>query len=489
MHRENHNPSSIIFQRLQAEEALKELARKNVRIHIASTVRTVWRERAFLVRLSVLGFVLGVLIAFLVPARYTSTARLMPPDNQSGSSLAVAASMAASRESGGFGELAANLLGGKSTSDVFVGIFESRTVQNQIVEQFDLKRVYGLRYMEDARLILASHVGISVDRKTQFITISVTDNSPERAGGIAKAYIDQLDRLVSELSTSSARRERIFLEGRLAQVNQGLQAAEKEFSQFASKNSAVDIKEQEKAMVGAAASLQGQLMFARSELEGIRQIYTDSNARVRSLKARIEELQSQLEKFGGKNQPNTLGPESDAEVLYPSIRKLPLLGVTYADLYRRAKVQEAVYEVLTQEYELAKVQEAREIPTVKVLDPPDIPEKKKSPPRLLIAISTTFLACIGGIVFVLGSKSWNDRAPSDLGKAVATEIWIDLKERRFLNSANGASHEPAANPGNSLRHKRSIFSFLELHNATHNGNRSHSSSDYVSEEEPCEKSS
>jgi len=468
---------------LQAEQALRELKRERFSPPIASSVRALWSERAFLVRLSVLGFVVGAAIAFLIPARYTSTTRLMSPDNQSGTSLA--ASMAASRGVGGFGEIAADVLGLKSNSDVFVSILSSRTVQNQIINKFDLQRTYGARYMEDARRALARRVGIAVDRKSQVITISVTDKDPQRAEGIASAYVDDLNRLVSELSTSAARRERLFLESRLEQVNKDLGVAEREFSQFASKNSAVDIKEQEKAMVDAAATLQGQMMVARSELEGIRQIYTDSNARVRGLKARIAELQSQLEKFGGKEQTSPVGADTDAATFYPSIRKLPLLGVTYADLYRRTRVQESVFEVLTQEYELAKVQEAREIPTVKVLDPADIPEKKSFPPRLLIGISTTLLACLGGIVAVLGSRNWYERDPHDLSKTVATEIWIDLKERRFLNSVNGTSHEPAADSGGTLRPKRSLLSFLGWSNKPHNGNGSHRA--YASEENRRDK--
>jgi capsule polysaccharide export protein KpsE/RkpR len=349
MRREDHNPASIILQRLQAEEALKEWKRKKVRPRIAGNVRAVWSQRAFLVRLSGLGFLLGAVIAFIVPVRYTSTARLMPPDNRSGSSLAVAASLAASQGTGGLGEIASDLLGAKGVSDVFVGILSSRTIQNQIINQFELRRIYGLRYMEDARLALASHVGISVDRKNQILSISVSDHSPQRAQAMAEAYIDQLNRLVTELSTSSARRERNFLEGRLQQVNQELETAEKEFSRFASKKGAIDIKEQGKAMVAAAATLQGQLMFARSELEGMRQIYTDSNSRVRALNARIAELQSQLEKFGGKAQANPPGSDIDAAAPYPSIRELPLLGVTYADLSRRTKVQEEIYEILTQD--------------------------------------------------------------------------------------------------------------------------------------------
>ena len=490
MHRETHNPASAIFHRLQAEDALKEATRNKIRLSIANNVRTVWSGRAFLVRLAILGFVLGVLFALLMASRYTSTTRLMPPESDSGSSLAMAAaSIAASHGAGNFSDIAGDLLGLKSTSDVFIGILGSRTVQNQIIEQFDLKRVYGVHLMQDARRKLESCAAISIDHKNQIITISVTDKSPQRAQAIAKAYVDELNRLVSELSTSSARRERIFLASRLEQVNQDLESAEKEFSQFASKNSTIDIKEQGRAMVEAAANLQGQLMFSRSELEGLRRVYADSHVRVLAAKARIAELQSQLEKFGGKDQGAALGPDSNAAALYPSIRKLPLLGVKYADLYRRTKVEESLYELLTQEYELAKLQEAREIPTVKVLDPADLPEKKSSPPRLLIAISTMFLAGMGGVVTLVGSRVWKEKDPKDLSKAVATEIWIDLKEKRFLNPVNGASNAPKTTSLDSSRRKVSTFSSLDLNEDSHNGNGSHSSADYGSEKERYEEKS
>ena len=484
MRQNDQNPATIIFQRLQAEKALKEFAREEVRRRLASGVRTVWSQRTFLVRLSVLGLGLGLLVAFLIPARYTSTTRLMSPDNQAGSSLGmVASSMGATRG----GEIANGLLGLKSTSDVFVGILTTRTVQDQIIEQLNLKSVYGVQRMQDARAALASRTGISVDRKSQIITISVTDHDPKLAAAIGEAHVAELNRLVAELSTSSARRERMFLEERLKAVSEDLEAAEKEFSQFSSKNTAVDIKEQGKAMVDAAAILQGQYIAAQAELEGLKQIYTDNNVRVRAVSARIEELKRQLEKLGGKGEEAAEASGKSADYLYPSIRKLPLLGVTYADLYRRTRVQEAVYELLTQEYELAKVQEAKEIPIVKVVDAADIPEEKTFPPRRLIGISTMFLAFIGGIVFLIGSKSWKEKDPRDLSKAIAAEIWIDLKEKRLLNSVNGVSHEQETNSSGSPHLRRSIFSFLGLNNARHNGNGFSSSPSHISEEELSEK--
>lgn len=480
---EKSTPSSIIFQRLRAERALKQLERDQARIRFADKVRVLWRQRTFLFRLSMLGLLVGLAIAFCIPVQYSSTARLMPPSFQPASSLAIPAASVASA-SGSTG-IAGDLFGLRSASELLVGILQSRPVQDPIIEQFDLKRAYRVSRMADARAALASRVSLNVDRKNQIVTIAVTDRSPQRAHDIATAYVDRLNLLVSELSTSSARRERIFLEGRLRQVNADLENAERQFSQFASKNSAIDVKEQGKTLVETAAAIQGQLISAQSELEEMRQIYSDTNIRVRTLKARIAELQSQLAKLGGKNPAGTLGPDGATGDLYLSISKLPLLGMTYADLYRRVKLQEAVFEELTREYELAKVQEAREIPTVKVLEPPDVPENKTFPPRVLIGVSTALAACLGGIIFLLASKSWQNRHTDDLGNVVLSEIWVDLKEKRFLNSVSGESHKPEADSSTSLGRKIGISSFLGLSNAVHS-NGSYSTSDFNSAEERAE---
>ncbi len=413
------------------EPETRESSRKAI-----ASLTLLWDQRRLLFRVSLYSLLASTLAAFLIPARYESTARLMPTDNQSGSGLAMAAA-AMSGATSGLGGLAGDFLGLKSTSDVFVGILGSRTVQDKLIQQFDLKKLYGDRRMEDARKDLANHTAISVDRKSQFITITVTDKSPQRAAAMAQAYVDELNRLVSELSISSARRERIFLEGRLQAVSQDLESAEKNFSQFASKNTAIDVKEQGKAMVEAAATLQGQLIAAESELQGLKQIYNDNNVRVRSMKARVDELKHQLDKMGGKGESMTEVSAQPSDSLYPSIRKLPLLGVTYANLYRHTKIQEAVLETLTKEYEIAKVQEVREIPTVKVLDSANVSDKKSFPPRLLIMFLGTFLAgCFGGL-YVLGSSSWNAIDPQNPGKQFATKVWVDLKASAPWTSKNG----------------------------------------------------
>jgi len=141
--------------------------------------------------------------------------------------------------------------------------------------------------------------------------------------------------------------------------------------------------------------LQGQLIGTESELEGLKQIYTDSNIRVRTAKARVAELRRQIEKMGGKDEVAFSEIEQGDASLYPSIRRLPLLGVKWSDLYRQTRVQEMVFQTLTQASELARVEEAKEIPSVKVLDSAVAPEKKSFPPRLLIMFLCTFLALAG----------------------------------------------------------------------------------------------
>jgi uncharacterized protein involved in exopolysaccharide biosynthesis len=389
---------------------------------MVARLRLLWSHRWWLFRVSLCALAASVLLAFLIPARYESTARLMPPDSPSSSGLALAAA-AMGGGAGGLGGIAGDVLGLKSTGDVFVGILGSRTVEDKLINQFGLKKLYGDSRMEDARRDLAERTAVSVDRKSQIIVVMVTDRSPQRAAAMAQAYIEELNRLVAELSTSSARRERIFLEGRLQAVSHDLEAAEKEFSQFASENMAVDIKEQGKAMFDAAASVQGQLIAAQSQYEGLRQIYTDNNAGVRTVKARIDELQHQLEKLGGKGESTVNVFAQPGESLYPSIRKLSLLGVSYADLYRRTKIQEAVFESLTKEYELAKVQEAKEIPSVRVLDAPNIPEKKSFPPRLLILVMGMAFALTAASTWVFGKTAWDQTDSSDPRKLFAREVF------------------------------------------------------------------
>ncbi len=408
-------------------------------------LRLVWNRRRFVWKSILVGLLIGTAIAFLLRPEYESYTRLMPPDDQSNRGLAMITALAGkSGGSGGGGGgagiagVASDLLGVKTTGALFVGILASRTVQDDVIGKFNLQKVYGDKRLEQARLDLTKHTTVVEDRKSGIITITVTDRSPQRAREIANEYVSELNRVVTQLSTSAAHREREFLENRLVTVKQDLENAEKQFSQFSSKSGAIDVKEQGKAMVEAAAILQGQMMAAQSELEGLRQIYADSNVRVRGAQARIAELQHQLQKLGGSPQNEVVAGSSEDNSIFPSIRRLPVLGVTYADLFREAKVEEVIFETLTQQFELAKVQEAKEVPSVKVLDPGSIPESRSFPPRLLLMALGGFLGCCIGISWLFATAMWTRMDPLDPRKLLAEEVFGTVAERTRTISNNGA---------------------------------------------------
>jgi capsule polysaccharide export protein KpsE/RkpR len=170
-------------------------------------------------------------------------------------------------------------------------------------------------------------------------------------------------------------------------VKQEPETAEKDFSRFFSKNAKLGVDVNGRAMVEEVVALQGKLIAVESELEGLGQVCTDNN----SVKARIEGLKHQLEKLGGKGEGATSISDQASDFIYPPIRELPRLGVIYTDLHRGTTIQETVLETFTREYNLVKIQEAKEIPRVKTLDTANIPDKKSFSSRLLFTIGVLCL--------------------------------------------------------------------------------------------------
>jgi uncharacterized protein involved in exopolysaccharide biosynthesis len=417
----------------------------------ADLLRLLWDRRRFLMRAAGIGLALCTLIAFLIPKTYTSTARLMPPDSQSSSALAMVTALAG-KTGAGLAGLTGDLLGLKTSGALFIGVLRSETAQDRIIQQFDLKKTYRAHTITDARKKLDENTDIVEDRKSGIITLRVTDHDAKRSAEIGNAYVDELNTLVAQLSTSAAHREREFLEGRLKVAKQDMDAASNQLAQFSSKNNTLDMQIEGKAMLDAAGSLAGQLIAAESQLQGLRQIYTDNNPRVRALNGRVAELRKELQKFGGTEQNsqansatqpnssllNTVDSSADKSASpFPSIRTLPLLGAKYADYYQQTKIQQTVFEMLTEQYELAKVQEAKETPSVKVLDPARVPENKSFPPRLLIISVGTLLAFAFSAVWVLAARAWAAVDPADPRKILALEIATTLQANRPWTSRNG----------------------------------------------------
>jgi uncharacterized protein involved in exopolysaccharide biosynthesis len=392
-----------------------------------SNAALLWEKRRVLLRAGTIAFVLSLTVACILPKQYESTTRIMPPEQTSGSAAMLAALAGKASGAGGLASLASGLLGGHGNDALFISLLRSGTVGGHLIDRFHLQQVYRKRYVEDTGKKLARNTAITEDAKSGVITIMVEDTDRGRARDLAAAYVDELNTLVARVNTSAARREREFIEQRLQAVGQNLEQAQNEMSEFSTKNAAIDIKEQTRAMVDAGARLQGQMVASQSELDSLQQIYGSQNVRVRAAEARVGTLRRELER-----ESNGTGVQPDEQpgeeaLPYPALRQLPALAVPWADLYRRIRVQETVYEMLSAQYETARIEEAKSIPTVSVIDPAGWPERKSSPHRLIITVVSTVLALVLVSLLLLVQRSWLAIPETDTRRVLAAQMAATIK--------------------------------------------------------------
>ena len=385
--------------------------------NVAHFLQACWAKRRMFLAICFVGTLISVLYAVALPNMYTSTTSLMPSGGGSPRSSLLSALSSSS---------AAAYLGGEVSGypnpKLFITILESRNVEDGLIGRLDLIRHYGAGNIEEARRSLEDATKFKEDEDTGVITVTVTAENPVFAANVARDYVDELNRVVSDNTTSAARRERIFLEGRVKDTKQQLDESAKELSQFSAKSGTIDVSSQAKSMVDEGLKLQAELIDGRSILAALRQTYSEDNVRVRAQEAHNAELQRQLEEMRGSMQGSNATVNADKPT-YPTAEELPKLGLTYYDLERKLTVEESLWEALTKEYESARVEEAAETPSVQVLDPANVPEGKSSPVRRRIvefgALMSLVLACV--VVFL--GMVWEGVTPEDELKKLITSVF------------------------------------------------------------------
>jgi uncharacterized protein involved in exopolysaccharide biosynthesis len=291
-------------------------------------------------------FVLSVIVSLILPKMYRATARVLAPRETGGG---ITALLSSSDES--LSNLAGNLLRTAAPAAQYVGILKSRTVADSLSLKFNLKELYGLEYSEDINKKLAKRSTIVISKKDQTIRISVEDRNPVRAAEMANAYVDLLDEINRKLSMTQGRRKRIFLEERLREVRESLEQAETNLKSFQKKYNLVAIQEQAKAAIEGAAEIKGQIIAARTELEVFKQFGTEKQIEALMLKAKIEELEKQLSAIEGGGQSDEaisgIIEKKNPSNYYIPFDKLPELSMQLVRLTREAKIEEKLFELLT----------------------------------------------------------------------------------------------------------------------------------------------
>jgi len=329
-------------------------------------------------------FAIAVLVAFVLPARYTSAVSFIPPSLSGSSSLASAMLGQIPMLAGGAGDLMGGL---KNPGDVYAGILDSRTVLDNLVKQFDLLRVYKVKKQSDADKILASFTKVTVDPKSSIVSLEVTARSPQLAHDLASAYMNELRQTNGRLALSQASQRRLFFQEQLIEEKNNLADAEVALKETEERSGLIAPAGQTATQIRIVAETQAQIAARQVQLAALRQYATEENPEVIRLRSEISNLQDQLGQLqkGGARSGSAI-PTS----------KVPSLELNYIRKERDVKYHETLFEMLARQYESARLDEAREAPVLQVLDSPSYPDTRSAPKRKIIISIGLFLGLIAG---------------------------------------------------------------------------------------------
>ena len=366
-------------------------------ITIIDYIRVLAKRRRMIFLVTVAACLVSLIYSLFLHNVYTARALLLPAQEDKGLMNAMMSQI------GGLSLLAGGGIGGTTTSDLYVSMLKSETIKDPIIEQFKLKDVYNSNSLTDIYATLDKNVSIVAGKKDSIVTISVEDHNPKRAAEIANAYVMELQKLTVALNISGAGQNRTFLQDRLAKAKVDLSTAEEALKTFQSKNKSINVTEQVKATIGGVAQLRAELALQEVKLSTLRRTLTDSNQKVKNLATSIEYLKRQIEKMEGNSGGSAI----------PSIGSMPALGQEYVRLFREVKIQETLVEILTRQYELARLSEAKDLSTFQVLQHAKAPDKKSKPKRALLVSITTFSAFIFSIFLAFIIESYDALPPEE----------------------------------------------------------------------------
>ena len=354
-------------------------------INLMDLLLVIAKHNRFILKLTGAAALLSVIYALLQPNIYTGKTVVMPPQQASSSASALLGQL------GGLAGMAGGAIGVKNPSDLYVGMLKSRTVADALIERFKLVDLFKAKTMEPVRGALAGNTVITAG-KDGFITIEYSDKDPKLAAALANAYVNELDRLTQTLAVTEAAKRRLFYEKQLKGVREGLDLAESAMKEMQEKTGVIQLEGQSKAILGAEAELRAQIAAKEVELSAMRSFATEQNPDFRRVEQILSSLHSQLTKLEHDNHANNVEMTSKG--------KIPELAVEYGHKMRDLKYYEKLFEFMTQQVLVAKIDEAKDAAIIQVVDKALVPEVKSKPKRASLVLLATILAFFVGIIWV-----------------------------------------------------------------------------------------
>jgi uncharacterized protein involved in exopolysaccharide biosynthesis len=319
--------------------------------------------------------VLALGVSFLIPPTYTAKTQFLPPQQQQSSASALIQSL------GSMGGLAAAATGLKNPADQYIAFLKTQSVLDAMVERFKLQERYETKFKTNARNELLINTKIQSGRDS-IIQLQVDDKDPVFAAEMANGYISELRKLMSRLSLTEAQQRRAFFENKVVEAKADLARSDR--SLRSTGVSATTLKSSPLAAVELVAKLKGAITAQEVKIGGMRGYLTESSPEIKQALVELNTLREQLAK-GEKDDRNL---------------NLGSLDDSYVERYRDYKYKETLYEMFSKQYELARIDEAREGAVIQVIDPAQPPELKSKPKKAIIAIIATLASGFVLLLFV-----------------------------------------------------------------------------------------
>jgi tyrosine-protein kinase Etk/Wzc len=373
------------------ESLLMPAAEEVSLLDLLSVVAAHWR---LIVKVALACVLVGSITSLLLPTRYTASTSLLPPQQGSSAGAFLMAQLGSSL--GSVASLASGSLGLKNPNDLQVAMLKSRTVEDAMLDRFHLMVLYNKKRRSDARKKFENFVDIDSGSKDGLIRISVTDRDPQRAAEMANGYVEEFKRLSATLAVTEASQRRLFFERQLSQAKDNLANAEEDLKKTGQKTGLMQLDSQTRATIGLLADLRGQIAAKEVEISGMRSFATGENPELQMAEQQLAGLRAQEQKMGAASEgaSNALIPKGNMqEATVEYVRKL-----------RDVKYYETIFDLLARQYEVAKVDEAKQGAVVQVVDRAIVPDKKSSPQRTLIVLGAGVFGLLLGAVWAFARE-------------------------------------------------------------------------------------
>lgn len=381
-------------------------------------------RKRFIFLCGFLAAVVTAIIVLVIPVSFTATTTMLPPQQSSSASALLGSLGGLASLAGGGGGGAASMLGLKNPADLYIGLLQSETIADGLINRFHLMQVYKVKKMFKARKALKSATTILAE-KSSLIRISVKDHDPKRAAALANGYVEALHDLMSHLAVTEAGQRRMFFEQQLELEKNKLADAEVALEVTQNKTGIIQPQGQAEAVIMTITQLRAQISASEVELSALRTSATDQNSQVIQLQSQIAALRAQLADF----EKGHAGSAKLAGNILTPTSQVPAASLEYIRKMRDVRYHETLFELLARQYEMAKVDEAKQGQMIQVVDPALVPEKKSWPPRALLTLLAAILGTMLASFWVILQAAYRQKMQDPEMAAKITQLRETLRIR------------------------------------------------------------